>query len=114
MSYVLVTVRTVRSGSSPTVQSETEVGDLTAHWRGDESPEVGSKQDGEVDVLGPLAWSDGARIVAPNGASEHDQSLTALVEDIEGEGVAVRIGDSVVLLEVGGMPPRGAVGGTVT
>lgn len=53
-------------------------------------------------------------IVAPNGASEHGQALTGLVEDIEGDAVVVRIGGSVVLLDVDGEPPLGVVGTPVT
>ena len=114
MSDVLVTVRTVTGDSPPLVRCETDVGDLVANWRGREAPEAGTQQHVEVDAPGPLVWSDGPGITATNGASEHGQALTGLVEDIEDDAVAVRIGGSVLLLDVEGEPPLGIVGGRVT
>lgn len=77
-------------------------------------PQVGSSEHVELDAFGPLVWSDDTQIVAPGGASEHKQGVTGLVEDIEGAAVVLRVGGSVVLLEVDGEPPLGVVGATVT
>jgi hypothetical protein len=107
---VLVTVRSVTADEPAIVQCEADLGDLVAVWRGDVPPQVGVAQHVEVDAVGPLVWADGRKIVHPNGASEHDQVLTAFVEEIEGEAVTVRIGSAVVLLEVEGDPPLGVVG----
>jgi hypothetical protein len=64
----------------------------------------------EVDAVGPLVWADGPTIIDSHGASEHGQVLTGLVEDVEGDAVAVRIGSALLLLEVQGDPPIGVVG----
>jgi hypothetical protein len=110
MSDVLATVRSVTGDQPATVQCETGVGDLVAHWRSDVPPQVGVAQHVELDAAGALEWADGPRIVDPDSASERDQVLTGLVEDIEGDAVTVRIGSRVVLLEVQGDPPIGTVG----
>ena len=111
---MLVTVRTTTGVPPGTVRCETDAGDLVARWRGGQAPEVGSKQHVELDAVGPLVWAGGPRIIAADGVSEHGQTLTGLVEDIEGDAVVVRLGGSVVLLEVEGDPPLGAVGGAVS
>ena len=108
---MLVTVRAVTADEPATVQCETDLGDLVALWRGDGPPQVGMAQHVEVDAVGSLVWADdGRQIVDPHGTSEHEQVLTGLVEDIEGDAVTVRIGSAVVLLEVQGDPPLGVVG----
>lgn len=111
---MLVTVRSVTADEPATVQCEADFGDLVALWRGDVPPQVGAPQHVEVDAVGPLVWADGRRIVHPDGASDHEQVLTGLVEDIEGDAVTVRIGSAVGLLEVQGDLPLGAVGGPAT
>lgn len=77
-------------------------------------PRIGSEEHVELDAVGPLVWSAGAQVVALDGASEHGQAATGVVEDIEGSAVVLRVGGSVVLLEVDGEPPLGVVGATVT
>lgn len=114
MSDVLATVRSVSGDQPATVHCETDVGDLVAHWRGDVPPLVGVARYVEVDAVGPLAWADGPRIVDSHGASEHNQVLTGLVEDIDGDAVTVRVGSTLVLLEVQGDPPIGTVGRPVS
>lgn len=111
---MLVTVRTVTGDRPATVECETDLGQVVAHWRGGEAPTVGSEQHVEVDAVGSLVWADGPRIVAPHGESEHGQTLTGRIDGIDGDAVVVRIGGSVVLLEVEGDPPLGALGGTVS
>ena len=111
---VLVIVRTVTGESHLSVYCESDVGDLVGHWRGDKPPEGGSEQHVELDAAGPLVWSEGHAIAAPDGVSEHGQALTGLVEDVEGDSVFVRVGGSIVLLEVEGKQPIGVVGGPVT
>jgi hypothetical protein len=67
----------------------------------------------ELDTSGPLVWSDGPAIVHPDGRSEHGQVLHGSIEDIEDDHVAVRVGDALVVLEVHGEPPLGALGQSV-
>ncbi|MEZ5096656.1 MAG: hypothetical protein R2731_11380 [Nocardioides sp.] len=111
---MLVTVRSVTGPSPQWVSCESSLGVLVAVWRGDTTPHVGSQHDVEMDAVGALVWSDGARIVDADGANEHGQALTGLVQEVEADSLVVRIGDSVVLLEVAGEPPLGVVGGAVT
>ena len=44
-------------------------------------------------------------MINPDGVSEHGEMLIGLVEDIEGDVVTARVGEGLVLLDVGGDPP---------
>ena len=107
---MLILVREVIEGAAPVIVCDTAAGPLTARWRGDLSPDVGTAQDVELDTGGALTWGHGLTIVSPDGTSEHGQSLSAQIEHIEGDSVSVRVGDAVLLLDVDGSPPHGAVG----
>jgi hypothetical protein len=110
---VIVTVRRLVQGAADALECETPVGTLIGHWRGTTTLAPGLSEDVELDTSGPLVWNDGPAIVHPDGRSEHGQVLHGRIEDIEGDHVAVRVGDALVALEVHGEPPLGALGRSV-
>jgi hypothetical protein len=69
--------------------------------------------DVELETSGPLVWNDGPAIVHPDGRSEHGQVLHGRIGDIEGDVVAVRVGDAPAVLEVRGEPPLDGLGQSV-
>ena len=96
------------------VECETAVGPVTARWRGEDAPVVGATHEVELDTCGRLVWAEGLSIVSPDGPSHGVQTLSGLIEDIEGDSVVVRVGEGVLLLDVAGDPPLGAVGEVVS
>jgi hypothetical protein len=49
---VLITVRAVTPGIAWTVECESPVGTITGHWQGEAVPEVGLREDVELDTAG--------------------------------------------------------------
>jgi hypothetical protein len=58
-------------------------------------------------------WSGARTSRSQSGIAraEDETSLIGLVEDVEGAVVALRVGDSILLLEAEGEPPLGVLGG---
>lgn len=87
-------------------------------WRGDGYPVVGVPIDVELEVPGPIAWN--RIVIAPSRsdasvAAEDELMLTGVVEHRDDDGViALRVSDSIVLVETVGEPPRGIDGGRVS
>ena len=101
---MLIRVREVIDGVVPNIVCDTTAGPLIARWRGGLVPDQGAARDVELDTGGSLTWGEGLIIVSPDGTSEHGQSLSAQIEEIEGDSVSVRVGNAVMLLDVSGFP----------
>lgn len=111
---MLIRVREVMEDLDSTVVCDSDAGALTVRWSGGAAPRVGDTHDAELDAGGSLVWGAGMSIVSSDSPSELVQTLSARVEDIEGDSVTVRVGSALLLLEVAGDPPNGAVGELVT
>ena len=107
---MLVTVLEVLPGDVGAVRCQMSDGFLTARWRGDAAPTVRVAEHVELDTVGRLTWGPGLAVVNPEGVSEHGEMLIGVVEDIEGDVVTARVGEGLVLLDVEGDPPLGALG----
>jgi hypothetical protein len=110
---VIVTVRRLVRGAADVLECDTPVGTLIGQWRGITTPAPGLSDDVELETSGPLVWNDGPAIVHPDGRSEHGQVLHGRIGDIEGDVVAVRVGDAPAVLEVRGEPPLDGLGQSV-
>ena len=106
---VIVSVRRLVQGAADVLECDTPVGTLIGQWRSTTTPAPGLTEDVELDTSGPLVWIDGPAIVDPDGRSEHGQVVHGRIEAIDGDHVAVRVGDALVVLEVHGEPPLGAL-----
>lgn len=107
---MLVTVLEVLPGDVGAVRCQTAEGFLTARWRGDVAPTLHVAEQVELDTVGRLTWGPGLDVLNPDGVSEHGEMLIGVVEDIEGDVVTARVGEGLVLLDVEGDPPLGALG----
>lgn len=107
---MLVTVLEVLPRDGGAVRCRTSEGFLTARWRGHAAPALDVAVHVELDTVGRLMWSSGLAVINPDGVSEHGEMLIGVVEDIEGNVVTARVGEGLVLLEVEGDPPLGALG----
>jgi len=109
---VLITVLRVLEES--VVECETAIGPVTASWRGQDAPIVGMIVDAEMDVSGALVWGEDLSIVSSDGSGGQGQTLIGRVEDIQGESVTLRVAEGLLLLDVAGDPPLGALGEVVS
>jgi hypothetical protein len=107
---MFVTVIEVLPGDVNAVRCQTSEGLLTARWRGDAPPALNVAEHVELDTVGRLTWGSGLAVINPDGVSEYGEMLTGVVEDIEGDVVTARVGEGLVLLDVEGDPPLGALG----
>ena len=87
-------------------------------WGGDGDPIVGVPIHVELEVPGPISWDRIAIATShPDAAvpAEDELMLSGVVEHRDDDGViALRVADSIVLVETVGEPPRGIDGGRVS
>lgn len=96
-----ITVQSVTADEHLTVECTTPVGDLVASWRGSQPPVAGQTYDVEVDTIGPIVWGEQLTVDSqPDAADRHEVNGT--IEAIEGDVLTLRVGGSLLVLEVSG------------
>lgn len=100
---------TVRSSEGSAVRCETPTGELLVLWRGPVIPIAGDAVDVEMDAVGELTWATDAWPAGTTTGAGLD-TLGGVLEHVDGGCAALRIGDSIVLLELTGEIPDAALG----
>lgn len=99
----------VLESTSVVLECDSPAGRLIGTWRGTVLPVVGDVHDVELDLLGVLEWGNQVRL-DERSEGIYGSDVVGLVEDVDGQGVTLRIAEAVVLLDVVGDPARGVVG----
>ncbi|NTW41720.1 MAG: hypothetical protein HGA44_17880 [Cellulomonadaceae bacterium] len=105
-----ITVLSVAPGDDPLVECDTPAGRLDLRWRGASVPAPGDSLDVELDIPGRLTWGEDVECVEGTGSQSGPGWLAGSIDAIDGEVVTLRVGDSLVLLEVIDRPPSPDVG----
>ena len=107
---MLITILGLAPGLPSTVECETPWGKPHAVWRGAMEPAKGHPIEVELDARGVLVWRGGSEIISADAVSAHGQTLRGLVESIDGNLVVLRVGPTLLSLDVAGEPPVGILG----
>lgn len=100
----------VLSAEGAAVRCETPGGDLLVVWRGPVTPVVGDDVDVELDAIGSLAWETVDHPATGARGTTGLDVLAGILEHLDSDCAVLRVGDSIVLLELTGEAPRAALG----